>query len=469
MMNSPPAVGIALVAVVAPLERGRREDLATHRSEEPHRDQRRRGTRRRRSRHACFLTLFGALPSSVGGRAVNTTRASRNTRRSRTRPPSCPGSRCRSRSTRSRAPRRRRARSQRRAQWGPDRGAAGSSGARRTSRYASSSATAMMQPSSSECPSTDEVLGGLAPQHERRAAEVRSHLLEELARRASAESGGRSRSSRPTATPLATNTANSPNTERHRSSLPEEQPREQREARRGGDGAAEVVAPERRAHDHDGDREQPDRDLDPAPSRHAPREQCREQHRRGGELGERQVALAHEADADRRRVPEHGVPLEVRAGQRGRPDGARPRSRARPGSRRPAARRVTERAHDRAKASAMHDDERPVRRQPLRGGRSAAGPRDTWRSSSPSSDERAEGQHPAHRRRNRSTSAAQHRQRARHAQDHAHRHADQAVAEQAVLVHVRPGTTCGRRASRRSRRSPSGAPPWRQGGRCRTS
>ena len=96
--------------------------------------------------------------------------------------------------------------------------------------------------------------------------------------------------------------------------MAEEQPREDREAWQRGHDRAEVVAPDRHAHHDDGDREHADGDSHPGPRRDAPHEQPREQRGRRRELRERHVPLAHQPDADGRRVAEHGVPLEVRAG-----------------------------------------------------------------------------------------------------------------------------------------------------------
>ena len=120
---------------------------------------------------------------------------------------------------------------------------------------AASSAAAMRQPSSNEWPSTERFSDAL-----RRSTSVAlpksvpafSKNLPTWVR----WSDGRSRSTQPdddAARPRARRRA--PTTVRQRSSLPEQQPGEQREPGRGRDRAAEVVAPERHAHHDDGDRE----------------------------------------------------------------------------------------------------------------------------------------------------------------------------------------------------------------------
>ena len=280
-------------------------------------------------------------------------------------------------------------------------------------------------------------------------------------------SDGRSRSSRPTSDAAATST---PTSTQHRAPAelaPEQHPPEQREAGRGRDRAAEVVAPERHAHDDDGDREQRDGDAYPAPRRHPPREQAREQHRRRGELRERQVALADEADADGRRVAEHGVPLEVRAGDE-----------------------VDEVQHDDAAEADEDRVDRPPsgdeharsrdQRAPRRSTNAQYAAAPPWRpkctgparyvaSRYPRSHSATNASNPAsRRRRHRSTTAVSTVSPHGDADDHAHRRTDEAVAEQPVLVHVDEELACARRASRRRRRSPSGAPPWRRGARDRS-
>ena len=269
------------------------------------------------ARFSGFASTPGRSTAVTAGR-TDTTRASRITTRSFGTPrPSCPGSRCRSRSARSRAPRPRRAR----APWpgavlDTARQGAQASCGRHPARGRQRAARAtMMHAEQQRVTQHRQVLGRLAAQHERGARRSRCPPSRRTCPRGCAGRTGAGGRRSPTTRPAATST---PDEHPHRAPP-------QRVARAAATPAARSRARPRSRHRSRSPRtatpitttvtaSSATRDAHAAPRRHLPHEQPGEQHRGRGELGERHVALAHEADADGRRVAEHGVPLEVRAG-----------------------------------------------------------------------------------------------------------------------------------------------------------
>ena len=91
-------------------------------------------------------------------------------------------------------------------------------------------------------------------------------------------------------------------------------PRQQPERDRRDHHAFEIVPEDRRTDDDQADREHDQRDPLPGWRRQPPDEEAGEQHGRRGELGKCPTAHAADADVEGRRVTEHRVQLEVRAG-----------------------------------------------------------------------------------------------------------------------------------------------------------